>query len=252
MRTLNVANGSTVSQLHNLTGISRPALYRILQCFSDAGYVVRDDAGGFHLTHLVRSLSDGFRNEDRMAQIALPVLEALQRKVLWPTDLAVFANYSMHVRETTRPRSALVMDRGRVGYQLPMFGSAVGIAYMAFCPDAEREAILEVLAASDDPNEQVAKDPRKVAQILKMTRSDGYASRYRGPVPETGSIAVPVFGEDGVLSCLAITYFSAVLKPTEAAKRYFKDLKAAVQQIESHIAPTGSRAKSAAGSSGAS
>jgi IclR family mhp operon transcriptional activator len=235
LRSLNVANGSTVSQLHALTRISRPALYRVLEAFAAAGYVKRDDTGGYHLTHLVRALSDGFRNEDRMAQVAAPILENLQRRVLWPTDLAVFANHAMYLRTTTRAQSALVMDRGRVGYRLPMLASAVGIAYIAFCPDAEREAILEALGRSALPNDQIAKDARRVAQLIRRTRTDGYATRYKGPVPETGSIALPIRGQKRVHACIAITYFAAVLKPGDAAARYFGVLTLAAREIEKQV-----------------
>src|SRR5262249_22491937 len=102
LRVLNTANGSTVGELHTLTGISRPPLYRVLEEFRSAGYVLRDERGGFHLTHLVRALSDGFTREDTLAEIAVPVLEDLQRRVLWPADLAVYSNLAMYLRETTR------------------------------------------------------------------------------------------------------------------------------------------------------
>ena len=237
LRSLNQANGSTVGELHAMTDISRPALYRILDEFLAAGFVVRDERGGFHLTHLVRTLSDGFRNEDRIAEVASPVLDELQRRVLWPTDFATYANHAMYLRETTRRQSALVIDRARVGVRLPMLSSALGLAYIAYCGDAEREAIVEALRKSGQPEDHVAKDQRRVAQLVRQTRAAGYASRYMGEIPgvssnATGTIALPLRHQGKVCACIAITFFSRVLTVDEAAGRYLPDLKAACAHIE--------------------
>jgi IclR family transcriptional regulator, mhp operon transcriptional activator len=241
LRTLNLANGCTVAELHLLTRISRPALYRILDEFRSAGYVKRDERGGLHLTHLVRCLSDGYRDEDRIAQAASPVLDALQRQVLWPTDLAVYANHAMYLRETTRRQSPLVIDRAHVGMRLPLLASALGLAYVSYCEDAEREAIMEALRKSDLPEDQMARDPRRMAHLVRQTRAVGYASRYMGSIAglssaETGTIALPVRLKGKVSGCIAITFFSRVLKVDEAASRYLSNLKRACAEIEQRFA----------------
>jgi IclR family mhp operon transcriptional activator len=250
LRALNQANGSTVAELHAMTEVSRPALYRILDEFRAAGYVARDDRGAFHLTHLVRCLSDGYRNEDRITHIASPVLDQLQRRVLWPTDLAFYANHAMYLRETTRRQSALVIDRAHVGLRLPIFSSALGLAYISYCADAEREGLIDALRRSDRPEDQVARDARRVAQIIRQTRSDGYASRYRGAIPGvastgTGTIALPLCVQNKVCACIAITFFSKVMSVDEAASRYLEDLKAACAEIEKQIGSARSEDRSA-------
>lgn len=236
LRVLNTANGSTVGELHELTGISRPSLYRVLDEFRAADYVTRDDRGGFHLTHRVRTLSDGFRTEDKVAEAALPVLEDLQRKVLWPADLAVYSNLAMYLRETTRKHSALVMDRVQIGLRLPLLSSAVGLAYMAWCEEAEREAILYALRKSDVLEGQMARDSRRVNELLRETRVKGYGYRIGSipgiAVPETGAIAMPVKKERSVAACIAVTFFSKVLNAEEAAERYLPDMKEAALRIE--------------------
>jgi IclR family mhp operon transcriptional activator len=236
LRVLNTANRSTVGELHALTGVSRPSLYRVLEEFKAAGYVTRDDRGGFHLTHLVRTLSDGFRNEDEIAEIALPILEDLQRRVLWPADLAVYSNLAMYLRESTRKYSALVMDRVQIGLRLPLLSTAVGLAYLAHCSDNEREAILDALRRSDGPEVQIAKDSRKVNAMLSEIRTRGYGYRMGSvpgiSAPETGAIAIPVRRDGAVCACLALTFFSRVLKPEDAADRYLGDMTQAALRME--------------------
>jgi len=240
LRALNTANGSTVVELHAITGISRPALYRMLEEFQAAGYVRRDDRGGFHLTHHVRALSEGFRNDDRVADIARPVLDEVQRRVLWPVDFAVYGNHAMYMRESTRRQSPLVMDRARIGLRLPLFATAAGRAYLAWCTDEERKSVVEALSKSERPEDALARDPRRLAQLIRQARADGYASRDR-PVAqlggmETGSIAVPV-KRDGVVCAICLTFFSKIMTVREAANRYLKDLKEAAAQIERAVNP---------------
>ena len=240
LRTLNMANGSTVVELHALTAISRPALYRMLEEFQAAGYVRRDDRGGFHLTHHVRALSEGFRNDDRVADIARPVLDEVQRRVLWPVDFAVYGNHAMYMRESTRRQSPLVMDRARIGLRLPLFATAAGRAYLAWCSDEERKSAVEALAKSDRPEDALARDPKRLAQLVRQARADGYASRDQ-PVPqlggmETGAIAVPV-KRDGIVCAICLTFFSKIMTVREAAGRYLKDLKEAAAQIERAVNP---------------
>jgi IclR family mhp operon transcriptional activator len=64
-----------------------------------------------------------------------------------------------------------------IGYRVEMFLSAPGRAYLAFCSDAEREAVLADAAA----NRRCWAQPRGAAgelpAILDETRRLGYASR---------------------------------------------------------------------------
>jgi IclR family mhp operon transcriptional activator len=233
LRALNLHNGSKVSQLHAVTGISRPALYRFLTALRDAGYVSRDERGNFHLTHLVRLLSDGFKEEDWIVEHAAVALRELQRTVLWPTTLGVFRNHAIYLRETTRRFSPLVIDQGELGVRLAMLKTSQGLAYLAFCPAEEREEILAALARSNSPDDDLARDRKKVDALIRKTRRDGYGSRYRGVVADTGTIATPVFSGKRVVACIGITFFASVLTPRDAAQRYLDDLKRAARSIES-------------------
>jgi IclR family mhp operon transcriptional activator len=232
LRTLNTHNRSTVSQLKVLTGISRPALYRILSALMAAGYVTRNELGAYEITHLVRLLSDGFKDDEWIAELASPALDAVQRLVTWPTDLALYRNYAMWLRDTTRRNSPLVIDRGTIGYKLPLLATAAGLAYMASCPDEEIEEILDALRKSEDRFDAIAKDRRRTRLLIAKTRKDGYGSRQGGVVAETGSIAVPIFQGGHVKASLGITFFASVLNPPEAAAKYLAHLKRAAHDIE--------------------
>jgi IclR family mhp operon transcriptional activator len=237
LRALNEQGPATVVELALATKISRPSIYRSLAALCDAGYVHHREHGErYELTHLVRTLSDGFDEEAWLREIASPVLGDLQKEIVWPTDLATLVNNAMYLRETTRWKSPLTIDRASIGLRLPMLQSATGRAYLAFCKEHERRLLLDNLRRSKTPEDTSVKDRRWVNIILEETRRNGYGRRYKEWRPETGSIAIPVFSNHRILGCLNITFIASALSPEEAARRYLGAMKASVNRIEKAMA----------------
>jgi IclR family transcriptional regulator, mhp operon transcriptional activator len=232
LRALNLHNGATVAELAIITSISRPALYRILETLREAGYISVDIAGKHYcLTMLVRSLAEGFTDEDWVTQIARPALAKLQRKVVWPTDLGTFRSNGMWIRETTRRLSPLTIDRGVAGARFCMLGSATGRAYLAFCRADEREQILRNLLLSIEPGNELVLRPRRLEQLLEDVRKRGYGYRYGEPPKESGAIAVPILCGERILGCVNMTFMASTLTPEEAAKKYLVDLRESADAI---------------------
>jgi IclR family transcriptional regulator, mhp operon transcriptional activator len=243
LRALNEHNGATITQLSKNTKISRTALYRILGALEEAGYVRRrKDDGAVFLTSLVQMLSDGFKDEYWIAEIAGPVLDDLQRRVVWPTDLGICRNYALRLASTTRRHSPLVIDRGLVGSDIPLLRTALGIAYVAYCSAAEREALLDYLATKSNRYDgELARDRKKLDLIFRETRTKGYASRhgdifanrrYPDLLAANGTIAVPIRFEGRSVASIGITFIASALTVPEAANRYLKDLMQAAHNIE--------------------
>jgi IclR family mhp operon transcriptional activator len=232
LRALNVHNGSTVGDLSLATGISRPALYRILETLREAGYISVDIARKHYcLTMMVRSLAEGFTDEDWVTQVARPALAKLQRKVLWPTDLGTFRDNWMWIRETTRPLSPLTIDRGVAGTRFSILASATGRAYLAFCRDDERAQILGNLALSAESDAEFIQDRPRLDELFREVRRIGYGYRYGEPPKESGAIAVPILVGDRVLGCVNMTFAVAALTPNEAARKHLSDLRNTADEI---------------------
>jgi len=236
IRALNEHHGARVSDLTHVTGIPRPSLYRVLETLCALGYARRrGDDERYELTALVRSLSDGFNDESWVREIALPVMESLQHEIVWPTDLATFFGDAMYLRETTRRRSPLTIDNAMVGLRLPMLRSATGRVYLAYCSDAEREAILDNLACSTAPEDAGARDRRHIRNMLSLTRRNGYGQQHGEIFPKTAAIAVPIMHEERVMACLNISFIASALTPRDAAARYLNALRSASNTIEEKI-----------------
>ncbi len=232
LRALNELNGSSVTLLACRTSISRPALYRILETLIAQGYVRRRmEENWYELTSKIRLLSDGYRDSDWVREVALPLINELQREIVWPTDLATFSDNAMYLRETTRRCSPLTIDGLTVGLRLPMLHTATGRAFLAYCDNAERQIIIENLMRSGRAEDAKAKDEKFIESMISVTRKRGYAEREEEIFPKTSAIALPIHSSGRILACINITFIASVLKPKDAADRYLAALSDVAKAI---------------------
>lgn len=236
LEALNTPVGATVVELSAATGISRPAIYRIIDALKDAGYVKVDHAGQrYSLTRAIRGLSQGFTDLDWVTEIAEPVMTELTKQIMWPTDLGTYIDDCILLSATTRPLSAMTLDRGAVGQRFPVLGCATGLAYLAFCPQDEREEILRSLKRSEKPLNRVASDRAYVDRLVGETRSAGYGSRRRGLAHESNAIAVPIMVGQRVYGCLNITFSARAMTVEAAAERFLEPLQTSARDIASRL-----------------
>ncbi len=246
LKVLQVLHDSPILSLHGLyeaTGISKPALLRILQTLEASGFVARRLADGHY--RISSTLSTLTRKRDRheaVAEAAAPVLDRLCQKVSWPSDLMVPAGDHMEVRESSRVRTpfSIYFLNHRMGTPVNWVLTAVGRAYLAFCPDKEREHILARLRRSELPENRLARDARQFEAILAETRSNGYATRdpsfdggyYGRPFPDgLAGIAVPLLGRNRVHGVINIIWVKAARSVEDMVRGHLGDLQAAAIEI---------------------
>jgi IclR family transcriptional regulator, mhp operon transcriptional activator len=145
-------------------------------------------------------------------------------------------NNAMWIRETTRQSSPLTIDRGVVGLRFPMLQGATGRAYLAWCPDNEREQILANLSRLPEAGNEMLDHPADVMALLERTRAQGYGSRYGEAPTETGAIAVPIVVEDRVIGCINMTFIASALRPEEAARQHLAAMVKSAKKIAAGVA----------------
>ncbi|MCU0886891.1 MAG: helix-turn-helix domain-containing protein [Rubritepida sp.] len=233
---LNRHGSATALQLARETAIPRPTVYRLLETLLAEGYVTRSPSDErFVLRLKTRTLSEGFEDEEWVTAIAAPVLHALTARIGWPCDLATLEGTSMVIRETTHRVARFSIDRGMAGRRLPVLGSSLGQAWLAFAAKREREALLALLAASSAPEDARAQDTAALAHRLAAIRRRGYALRTGGAWPHTGSLALPVRRGGALLGCVAAIWMARAVPPEEGVRQCLAPLRAAAQEIEARL-----------------
>ncbi len=124
---------------------------------------------------------------------------------------------------------------------MPWLASAVGRAYLAYCPDKERNQIIAILRQSDLRDDLPARDPKRVDDILSDVRSKGYATRdpshtggaYGGAnfVDGLAAIAVPLMSGQRVYGAINLLWIKTAFPIDEFAAVHLPALKAAARDI---------------------
>jgi IclR family transcriptional regulator, mhp operon transcriptional activator len=235
---------ASLHDLHLATCISKPSLLRILNTLEHAGVVSRRAADGQYRISAFTPMARKRDRHDRVVEAAAPVLVRLCQKVRWPSDFMVPAGDHMERRETSQSYSPFFGNptfRSRVGQPIGWLLTGVGRAYLAFCPQKEREAILQRLQRSTKTDDQLARDPKRLDAILAETRARGYGTRdpiFRGghygqmeADDGLAAIAVPVFDRTRVRGAMNLLWIRTAFTVEEFAARHLSDLQAAAHEI---------------------
>jgi IclR family mhp operon transcriptional activator len=249
LRVLDALQSNPIASLHELylaTGISKPSLLRVLQTLERFGLVTRrlGDRRYRASTGLTRRPRRHARHE-RVAEAAAPVLDRLCQRISWPSDMMVPAGDHMVIAETSQTQTPFLIKAGGIGSRVNWLLSAVGRAYLAYCPDKEREEILQKLRKSDEPVNRLAREPKRLDKILVETRQRGYGLRdsgfvggfYGSPPQDDGlaAIALPLLDRNRVHGAVNILWVKTAFTVEEFVNRHLADLQGAAREIMDHL-----------------
>jgi IclR family mhp operon transcriptional activator len=250
LHVLNLHNGATVSEVATAIDLPRTTTYRILETLCVAGYAYRAASDErYRLTILVRGLSDGFDDEAWVTQIARKYIYELCNELVWPIAVATLSGSTMLIRQTTDHRSPLAIEKRGPGFRVPILASASGLAYLAFCPDEQREAIIDVLAKSRREEDKPARNAKKLQELLAEIRRRGYSSSRRARrVSDEISLSVPVMAGDRLVASLTIRFASTAVPEADGVQRFIPRLRATALKIgEEFVSQAEQDARAAAG-----
>lgn len=233
---------ATAGEIAKALGMPRPTVYRLLETLEEEGYVTLSaSANRWRVTRLAARLGDGYSLISEACRIVGPVFGEWGPRLVWPLDFSVYHDAHMIIQETTHSRSPLSIDRGMMGYHMPLFRTAPGRAYLAFCQDAERETILMQLRRTAGPEDTAYFISGRIEKIIAEAREAGFATRSDGEFrPKTSSIAVPVLFKDQVLGCVSIIWSRSALDMTTAINLYAGPMATIASTIAARLGDTAS------------
>lgn len=236
LRALNELRCASVGDIHRSTGISKPTVVRMLETLINEGYVARDNFfGGYRVTSQVQELSSGFSGKPILIEAARGWTVGLTRKVKWPVSLGTASEGEMFVDFTTSPISPWSYPFAVLHTRLRMLTTAMGRCYLAFCPDDEREALLEsyrAKASMPGLTAEIGRASRAVDQI----RANGYAH----PDPQHASrrfefIAVPIMEGERCIATMGMGFYRRAVPFGEVRERLYKPMREAALRIQQDI-----------------
>lgn len=237
---LNTVRAATALGIAAELKIPRPTVYRILETLEEYGLLYRSASDSvFRLTVAAGRLSKGFTDEEWIVSLGAPLLAELGEKVIWPTDLATFDRDSMIIRQSTHRSSPFSIDVGMIGRRRHMLKSPLGRAYLAFCPEEERNEILAYLRRSNDPENALSHDEAFLESIIATSRANGYSTCREMSHPKCASMAVPVFQGSHVIACINIVWVAAIIDYDEAIARYLPELLRTKASMEAGLTTMG-------------
>jgi IclR family mhp operon transcriptional activator len=235
---LNRQRINSVQHLHKATALPKSTIVRLLETLRLLGYVANDSRqGGYQVTSGVRTLSSGFHGDPLVVEAARSWAIEFTRRHKLPIGIAVFDRDAMVVRFSTTRESPMSPFHATVNMRLPLLTRAMGRSYIAFCPAAERNYILGVLACSAHPEDRAARDPEEVREIIARVRRNGFAERSPDVQPKSANtFSVPIRHGRKVLGTLGVSYFISAMPKTKAIASYVPPLLDLAKKIEKSVA----------------
>lgn len=206
----------TLAELHSQTGIPKASLLRILKTLMESGWVHRNELERRYVPAPAPGDSGPAAAwRARLSALAAPVRATLEKRIPWPTDLAVRDGTTMLILDAHRPIHGLAVNYRVLGFRPAMMVSSLGRCHIAFCPADERRALIARLARSTSALDRIALNANAVQRLVADGRARGYCSRDPSELgsesPERfGAISVPVFAGDRLLACLSCAWLPRV------------------------------------------
>jgi IclR family transcriptional regulator, mhp operon transcriptional activator len=214
LETLCRLGACSLADLHRETALPKSTLRRILFTLERENFVRCSLGDGLYRANIqvpaFFSSADASPFIGRIVAAAQPVLAELSAKASWPTDLMVRDGLQLRIVETNRALSPFPVNQLEIGDNVDMLCSAVGRAYLAFCPPVERAEIISRLRLCSAPGLE------HLPRVLNETRERGYAmrdpncmggtTRYPALVDNFQAVAVPVLLSGQVLCCINLLW----------------------------------------------
>lgn len=238
LRAIEWASAVTFTELQKQIGLPKATLARILKTLLENGWIRRSAIDGRFACEPMAGLSSSVNEAiAALAAAALPIRSRLRRQIPWPVDLGVRDRDSMLIVDSAETEAlSLAANYRLLGFRPPMLRSSLGRCYLSYCPDDEREEILQSLSRSRNEADRAALGPANIRRMVEQTRASGYALREASHTPVSsperyGAIAVPVFCGAQLIGCVSCSWLPAIATTQDICRSCLGHLKDAAKAL---------------------
>jgi IclR family mhp operon transcriptional activator len=232
LRELNQRSIVTIDHLHKTTRLPKPTIVRLLETLIGEGLVTTDKRlGGYCVTSSVKGLSTGYHNASLLVEAGRAHCATFTKTHKWPLSIAVPEDNNLVIRFNTIADSPLSPQFANLNHTLDPRLTGHGRAYLAYCSEKERAALLRGSASNKSSKPDAG--TRGLRQIIARVKQQGYGERDPAKLPAGSStIALPVRVGDHVLGTVGLTYFTSAVTAGDVEQRLVPPLRNCVAGIE--------------------
>lgn len=228
LRLLNRESGLTAAEVGRRTGLPRITSYRLLRTLEPPGFVVRDGEQRYRIGPGVLELGSQFVRQNWVLDVAATAMHAAAQRFKWPLVLAANNGPRMTILHTTTEDTGFWLRLNGPGTQIPLLGSALGLAYLAFVTDSLRTSLIRAAIALDAGNSTAVRQERTVQRVLDQIRAQGMATlrdSWQSEAVTLSAIAAPVLRRDEPVAAIGLTFYKSAMTTSEAVQCFGEDLR---------------------------
>ena len=236
LRTVNRLQIASITDIHAATRLPKPTIVRMLETLMADGYVARDNMfGGYRVTCRARELNAGYSGISMVIEASRALAIDLTRSLKWPIGIGVRDGDAIAIQFWTGAISPWAHTHTVLGLRPNFVTSAMGRVYIAFCPEAEREELIEGmrenLALSFGPQKE-----SELRHLLVRLKADGYAIRDPRTDPkQTTTLAMPLCFGGRVLAAISISFYKSAIPLQDVNAKIIEPLRATRFKIEDNL-----------------
>ncbi|WP_295807714.1 IclR family transcriptional regulator [uncultured Nitratireductor sp.] len=223
----------TASEVARETGMNGITAHRFLRTLEHVGALVAVSKGVYRLGYVFADLGDRVLQNDALARLLQPHLNALSEELREATMATVFRSDMVYcIARATSARSLSVEIR--VGSQLDGYCTAHGKTWLAFMPEHERQRYLETVERVRFTKNTIT-DLDALNAELEIVRRQGYAINNSEREDGIRAVAVPVRTRTGRMIA-GLSAFGPSTRFTEkTTEKALVALRAAALQAENSL-----------------
>ena len=219
----------TLSEVAELTGLTRATVRRMLLTLAELGYV-RRNGRLFSLTPKVLDLGYSFLSSFQVLELAQGPMERLVEAVKESSSLSILDGSDI-VYVARVPTTRIMTISLALGSRLPAYPTSMGRVLMASRPDSEVEDYI-ARTTFEPLTRYTTTDKDEFRAILHKTRDQGYAMVDQELEEGVRSLAAPIHNSRGeVLAAMNVSCHATRADMTRLREEFLPQLLATAQEV---------------------
>jgi len=219
----------TLSEVAELTGLTRATVRRMLLTLAELGYV-RRNGRLFSLTPKVLDLGYSFLSSFQVLELAQGPMERLVEAVRESSSLSILDGSDI-VYVARVPTTRIMTISLALGSRLPAYPTSMGRVLMASRPDSEIEDYI-ARTTFEPLTRYTTTDKDEFRAILHKTRDQGYALVDQELEEGVRSLAAPIHNSRGeVLAAMNVSCHATRADMTRLREEFLPQLLATAQEV---------------------